>query len=338
MGRRVALIVVVVLAATLVASGPVAARPDRPWRAPPLPALECGTLPAGDVRLTDDLTCTEPFTTESPWGGGRIPWDDAAWDQLITIDLGGHTLDISAIRVACLTNYWTPDRCGILGPYRFVNGTIIGNLGSVAQLERVVVMGLVYLGSTHGPYAIYEDTHITRSTIVDGLIRLGFNATIQGNVLLRTTIDQHAHQVTMRDLRILDNLVVASPTHGIQVMPTEVGNDMAGIVARNLVIGSHGAGILLWSSEPYLGPMEVRDNIVWGNDGHGIDVRLWRFRPDGPAFGGPLTIGGNLAVGNTGQGIAVDQVTPDPSIVVDAGGNRAVANAVEPACSVVTCP
>lgn len=334
MVRRTTLIAVVVLVAVNVGTVPASARPER--RRPPPPALECGTLPAGDVRLTGDLTCTEPFVVLDRSGYER-PWDDRAWDQLITIDLGGHALDISAIQVPCLAGYRTREKCGILGPYRIINGTIIGNLGSVAQLENAVVHGVVYLGSTQGPYDIYADNHITGSWIVDGFIRVGFDATIQRNVLLRSMIDQDLHQVAMRDLRILDNIVVSSPEVGIDIAPTEIPNDIGGVVARNIVIGSRGPGFRFWATSEHFAPIEVRDNIAWANDGDGFFSQLFSYGVDPYPRGGPLTVSGNLAVANAGHGINITEVVPERAIVVDGGGNRAIANRAEPACIGVVC-
>lgn len=335
MSRRIEVVVTIAVAVTVAAlvAGPAEARAA--GGGPPLPALECGTLPAGDVRLTADLTCAVPFTVIDPYGFA-LPWDDRAWDKLITIDLGGHTLDISAISSPCLALYWTPERCGILGPYRIINGTVVGNLGSVAQLDRVVVHGVVYLGSSQGRFEIYRESKVRKSTIVDGFLRVGRMATIQGNVLVRSWIDQSLHQTAMADLRILDNVVLASPREGIAFAPCCVRNDIGGAVARNLVIGSRGPGILVWAS-PYLAATEVRDNIAWANDGNGIDIRLSDFGPGNPSTSGPLTVSGNLAIANAGHGVVADGSETERRALTDGGGNRALGNALEPGCIGLVC-
>lgn len=310
---------------------------------PPLPTLECGTLPDHDVRLTADLTCTVPFTTTWQPGDVRVPWVPYYWEQRPTIDLGGHTLDITEIAVTCHPS--APRAvifCGIVGPYRYVNGTVRGSVGNAASFDQVNVHGNVFLGYTAGA-APTGDASMRRSAVVDGFVRVGSKATIERSRFVRARVDTLNNESGVV-LDVHDNVFADSPGPAAVhvVVSVLVRTDISATVEHNLIVGSEGAGVRVDGQEWALGPVDVERNLVLRSGGDGIVVRIPAFGfPPGteppPLEGGPVVLSGNLAVANAGHGIVVDLGDPTRSFIVDGGGNRAFANALDPPCIGIVC-
>lgn len=333
-------VVVMVVLVVLAGTGGVtaaAASEDAPQGQPAaVPPLECGTIPDHDVRLTADLTCTEPFTmpgSEPPQF--YVPPD---WELRPTIDLAGHTLDISAIAIRChpgAPSLLFP--CGMVGPFRFVNGTIRGNIGNVFLLDQVMVHGVVWLGFTAQGVSLVGAT-MQRSGIVDGVVHVGSEVTIERSGFFRSSVDNALNEAAVR-LTLRDNVFFRSPGPAAVWLQDRlgVGNDIGATVERNLFVRPEGPGILVTGSEFAFAPVLISHNLValGRDDGIRVEVGVNEAlpRPDEDS----ITLAGNLAVVNRGHGIVVDAGSPERGFVVDGGHNHAAANGLSPQCVGISC-
>ena len=283
------------------------------------PALECGTLPTGDVALSADLTCESGFH----FGSEATP---------VSIDLAGHTLTVTGTNASCSA----PGPCGaIAGATQVRNGTVNGALSDIGSTSGVTVNGdvLLALGQSgvRGPATI-------RGSVVTGAVRAwGADVTIDANIIGGgvAAVDTNT---AVRNLTVSRNWILHSPRAGVSVVPVSgfFSGEITGSIDRNLIWGSNGPGIELGGFLGNIGSLRIDANQLILNRGDGFVAGGPDVGP--PTVGGPVAVSNNRALLNRGNGIDAGWIAGRSGTgIVDGGGNQAVWNSSRPACIGVTC-
>ena len=313
-----AVLVAVVLAVALGAA-PVGADPGKSRGRPP--KLVCGELPDRDVKLNKDLVCPTGFHF-------------GPTDARVTIDLGGHTLVVPGDAGRCTA----PGPCGAIAGAAVVrNGTVIGTLADIGEVQEVVVAGDIEVRV--GFAGVPGPAQVLGSLVIDGSVRIwGSDVTIAGNVI-RGGIELVSSNSAIRNLEVTRNWILQSPRAGITVnpQPGDFPDDINGSIHHNVVWGSTGSGIVLRGGIWNIGALTVERNLLLGNGEHGFASGT-TFPGPPTVRGGPVTLVDNVALANGGHGIDAEWMDGLPGTgIVDGGGNRALGNATPPECIGVVC-
>jgi hypothetical protein len=307
----------VVLVLTLVVLGVPAVAAS----ASPLPDLVCGMTITTSVRLRHDLTCPTGF--ELDHGGVTT--------QTITIDLGGHTLDVPPSgRVGCAFGdpHGTCTIANLAGTnLTVIDGTVLGDVGLSAfdnpppgntLVSRVHVEGDTWL--------VYDGGEISDSRIDGQVHALATTSIVRRDVILGGIVILDT--ISSPNLTITDNLIANSPGDGIGLNAYSFSEpDVSGTISRNVIYRSSGAGIGGVGSD--LDNLRIANNWLVDNAGDGVSIAA-----DGPSPSeGSATIAGNIATLNGGHGLDIAGL----GAIIDGGHNRALGNALDPQCIGVAC-
>lgn len=282
------------------------------------PTVSCVAVISADVRLSADPDCDEVDWTVLPG---------------VVVDLNGFTVR-------------GPGGCFIPDMDDFPRCSII--LGKGAQLEDGVLAGASVL-SNGGRLArmtvdsagvevrAFADVFLEPgSSLLDSEIRSSRVHSAYGTITVRRTnftassLGVGFTQSLMTDMVIEDNRFVNGGIRLAGGCDSGTVEDplLTGSLKRNVVIDSPGIGIEVNSDS--VGLFEVRDNTVVGAGGDGIRIDA---RTCG-TIDGPIIVGGNAVSDNAGYGL---RATAVGTRILDAGGNTASGNAVEPQCVGVVC-
>lgn len=315
--RASAAVIVATLMGGISTTTPAAARGG-----PRTTRITCGQTITQSIRVANDLTCEGPAPVLTVMGPG------------VTVDLNGRVLAQTIANPCHLTAFpWLQCGVEVFDGATLTNGTLRTTLGleGGGTARRIRTDHAVSLNSgtfdrgritdalVTGTGVELTRSHLERSTIVfdDTFTNLSF--TIRDNVIEDSDASP-AYQGT--------------PGGAIQILATYLFlREVNGEIVGNRIVDSAEHGIVYEGGGPNVGDLLIAGNDLRGNGGDGISVtaRPWPFPIDA---GGPLTVQGNRSMANRGYGIEIDAEVVE---VVDAGGNVARSNRLDPQCIGVVC-
>ena len=291
-----------------------------------VPTLQCGVNPTSDVRLDGDLTCASSFVV-----------GDSSATAPITIDLGGHTLTVTAPDAPC--RFGLPGvMCAIFGagPIHLVNGTVVGSVGLAAvrgpnTLFQVTVAGDVWMSGIGG--------NVIQTMVQGGSVHAFSSAFALKYSTIRNGGVSFNDLDTRMAIDIDFNQIVHSPGAGIDGVLGQGGefqDDLTGHIQHNVITGPMVSGISLTGALTNIGQLDLTGDRVLNSGADGILIQGVATPPT-PYLGGPVTLTQNSVIQSIGQRINAPWVTNMSGTAIVDGGQNLARHVAPPSCIGVVC-